>query len=154
MTLYDDVLQHLAPTPDLPLLDLDLDAITRLFRRWAITSSWQQNVREFYPDAAYVELDMSSEYDDEGGYYNVIEHCNVFNASETEITDTISEDAQETFRESLWEMETDTSVTGLCIDFRLTRLTAYDRTTLQALLRTAEHHLNALPDACFGASAA
>lgn len=151
MTLYDDILQHLAPPPGLPPVTVHLDPLIRMMQQWELRASWATFVHEYYPQADYISLDLSSEYNDEGGYYNVINHLTVYNASGENIDDTLSAERQEEFNDARWEMPVPESYTDADrIDLRLNRpLTNYSRDYLLMQLSKAHDALVALPDSCF-----
>jgi hypothetical protein len=154
MTLYDDIMQHLAPPAAMPPVTVDLNPLVRMIQQWDLRASWAALVHEYYPQADYVSADLSSEYNDEGGYYNVINHITVYNAAGEDISDTITEERQEDFNDARWELPVPESFPEADrIDLRLSRpLTNYSRDYLLLQLSKAHDALVALPESCFGPS--
>lgn len=152
MDLYHTITNAL--TPPAPLLPEPpaWHALAVSLQRWGLAYEYGTVVRQYYPTATRITIILSSEYNDEGGYYALISEILVYDQSGQDITHTIDDDEQwDEYREQWSDLSTPSDL-GYTIPLDLTApllAPSITREQVLAKLQLLQVAFQQLPDACF-----
>ena len=134
------------PTPP------DLSAIVAC-TRWRDAYYWGLLIRQFYPTAVQAEFETEAEYNDEHSYSDRVTRVIVYDAETTDISDTLTDERMEEFRESWWEVDTPCYASlHHGIHFDTPSLGLISKGTLRNQLTEALIAVDDLPEQCFHVS--
>lgn len=105
--LYAAITNALAPRPAFPSLPEGYFAIERMIKTTSQFTDWRSIMEQYYPGAVRVQVEIESEYNDEG-YSDVIRSVTAFDALGNRVpfyVEGVTDEAelQNTFYEVLWE---------------------------------------------------